>query len=74
MVKDSSLPIKIDKILKSMQDGMASGASKLRDRVMAGTLPAADAANEADKMYEDLRGKATQDIIDHMKERGHIND
>ena len=69
MVKDTGLPIKIEKILAKMQENMASEASQLRSKVMAGQKPGADAANAAEKAYERLRGEATQEIIDYIESR-----
>ena len=68
-MKDTSLPIKIDKILARMQSRMAEEASALRERVVGGRLPGADAANAAEKAYEKLREEATQQIIEYIDSR-----
>lgn len=69
MVKDTGLPIKVEKILARMQDKMAEEASSLRSRVMSGTLPGADAANAAEKAYERLREEAAAEIVDCINSR-----
>ena len=64
--------MKISKILESMQTKMAEEASQLRARVVGGRLPAADASNEADKMYQRLREDATEQIgqyLDSVKDK-----
>lgn len=68
-MKDTGLPIKIEKILARMQEKMAEEASSLRSRVVSGKLPGADAANAAEKAYQDLREEATQQIIEYIESR-----
>lgn len=66
---DTQITLRINKILEKMQADMAKEASGIRERVVSGRLPAADASNQADKMYQEQREKATASIIEFLDSR-----